>query len=438
MKRPSAKISTALAVAGLCLILTGCKLFDMTNLPALKYCGLDAAMEAWNVYTSEKPTVEASLDRVNTAARMLDLGGLMLHSLPISAGSEWPRQVKGSVPFTEKGNLEQMMRNDPVKYGSYGASATQSSALKVKALYLQSRLFSTYPDLYYEPTFRSKPPTEAEVNALGTKLLGPSYPPAFTKVLYHLLLFNPAFQPKRELFEGRFNGKPAEMYPNVMDAVLSLADDKKELEQLRESMLQVEEKKAKERRDIEETAQRIRQLQSQDAGKPSTAEEAAQRSEPGAHRNEIEELKQQLEIQEKEFEESVKAYKEELTKLSIELAKIKDQSTAFTPEQQALAANVQATVEAVQGSLCDESVLLFIAGQQFYKALPNVKQELRDLFLTQGQTANKRIERVSANLATLPTNLKMFTTELGVQGDDAKAYDGLFKSRLSAQSVNGR
>ena len=66
-------------------------------------CGMPCWQEAWTA-SQETPTVEASLERVNTAARLIELGDLMLQGLPLSAGSLWPQEMKGTLTLST-GNL---------------------------------------------------------------------------------------------------------------------------------------------------------------------------------------------------------------------------------------------------------------------------------------------------------------------------------------------
>jgi hypothetical protein len=272
------------------------------------------------------------------------------------------------------------------------------------------------------------------VRAYGTSILGASYNPVFDKVFHRLLVYSPAFKPKREVFTGRFNGKSTEFYPNIMDAVIALADNKKELKQLREGTLQAEEKKAKERRDVEETLQRIGQLKAADFGDPKSADQAVGSGEgAGAHAKEIEQLQATLEVQKQEYEKSLADYHAALDQWWVEVAKIKTQVTAFSPEQRALAANIQAAVETVRGMLTDSKALVTVAGVQFGRAVPRVKDEL--ILLGQsGPIAIPRIKRIYTNLVTLPTNITVIKDELGVTSDESKGYDGLFQERLKVET----
>ncbi|MEC4889182.1 MAG: hypothetical protein RI101_03900 [Nitrospira sp.] len=457
MKRPVSdqlgKASRIIAAGVLCFGLAGCgtlsggngqsslsgssgSMFGGFGLPITvspKCLSWDVVKETWGLL-QEPPTIESALDRVNTAARIIEVGDLILHTLPISGGSEWPQKANGSVPMSEENALRQLIQQDPAYYAG---AAGQTSALKLKAMYLQTLLFNKYPDLYALRKAGAAAPAESEVNALATKVLGPGYSPAFTKVFYRLLHYNPAFEPKADLFAGRAAGTAMEVYPSLFDAVMSLAENKPEILRAQESVLQAEEKKGKERRDILEIVQRIQKLEAEEFGNPSTPEEAVKASERDTNAKEVEELKAQLAVQEEEFKVTVTAYKEELAKLGIEMGQIKTQVGAFTPEQRALAANIQTAVDAVQGTMCQSEILLGIAGYHLKKAGPNWKKEVQKIANESGQTVNERIKRVTLNLAALPANLSVLMIELGVLDEEAKVQDDLFTNRMSVDSGGG-
>lgn len=395
---------------------------------SLQCMSLDVGKELRSAYYDEVPTVESALDRVNTAARIVEMGNLAITTLPISGGSDWPRKVSGSVPPTEEAKLRQLLQQDPAYYpGTSG----QTSALKLKAMYLQTQLFTKYPDLYAPRKMGPAAPAEADVKAAITEVLGAGYSPTFTKVFYRFLQYYPAFKPKADLFAGRLDGKATETYASLLDAVVALADNKPEILQLRDTVLQAEEKKAKEYRDILDLTQRIQKLESAEFGTPSTTQEAVQASDRDTNATQVEELKKQLAVQEQEFTDTVTAYKAELEKLGLEMGKIKTQTVAFTPEQRALAANIQTAVDGVQGVMCQAEVLSAIAGYHIKKAGPNWKKEVQAIARQGGPTANERIRRVTLNLATLPSNLSVLATEVSVLDKEASGYDDLFKSRLA-------
>jgi hypothetical protein len=371
----------------------------------------------------EPPTLESALDRVNSSARVIELGSLILHALPISGGSEWPTKVKGNVPPAEETMLRQKLQLDPIYYGG---AAVPTSALKLKAMYLQTVLFNQYPDLSAPRKMGVAAPTEADVKALATKVLGPNSSPAFTKVFYRFLQYNPAFEPKAELFAGRLADKATETYPSLLDAVLSLAENKQEILHARESVLQAEEKKEKERRDISELVQRIQALKAKENGESAGGQETKAK--------EVEGLKAQLAVQEEEFKSTVKAYQAELKKLEIEMAQIRTQVGAFDPEQRALAVNIQTVVDAVQGTLCQSEILLAIAGYHMKEAGPNWQKELEQIAAQSNRhgdrRANERVKRLMNNIVALPTNLSVLTPDLSVLDTEAKAYDNLFSNRI--------
>lgn len=372
---------------------------------------------------NEPPTLESALDRVNTAARVLELGSLILRTLPISSGSGWPVQVNGSVPQADEALLRQRLQQDPTYYAG---AAMQTSALKLRAMYLQTVLFKQFPDLSAPRKMGVAAPTERDVNALAAKVLGANHSPAFTKVFYRLLQYNPAFEPKAELFAGRLVGKATEVYPSLLDAVVALAENKPEILQARDSVLQAEEKKEKDRRDISELLLRIQALKAKENGDSAGGQEAKAK--------EVEDLKAQLAVQEEEFKSTVQAYQAELRKLDLETAQIKTQVGAFDPEQRALAVNIQTAVDAVQGTLCQSEILLAIAGYHLKQAGPNWQKEIEQIAAQssrqQNSIANERVKRLMNNIVSLPTNLSVLMPDLAVLDVEAKVYDNLFSSRI--------
>ena len=394
---------------------------------------VDVAKELWSA-SNEVATVESAIDRVNTAARLIEIGDLIIRTLPISGGSDWPRKVNSSVPLTEEAKLRQLLQLDPV-YAS--GAAGQTSALKLKEMYLQTVLFNRYPELYASRKMGVAVPSEADVKALATKVLGPGYSPAFTKVFYRFLQYSPAFEPKAELFAGRLDGKATEVYSSLLDAVVSLAENKPEISSLQQSVLQAEEKQARDLRDILDLTQRIKKLETAEFGNPTTEEEAVQASEKDTNAKQVDDLKGQLAVQEEEFKTTVKAYKEELEKLGIEMAKIKTQVGAFDPEQRVLAENIQTAVHAVHGAMCQSEMLSAIAGYHLKKVLPKWKDEVKVIAHQGGRVANERIRRITVNLTTLPSNLAVLITEIGVLAEEAKIFDNLFASRVSVDTSGG-
>lgn len=385
-------------------------------------------------FKDEEAKVESALDRVNTAARLLEAGDLIMTTLPISGGSDWPKKANESVLPEAEVKLRQKLQQNQA---SSGRNTESTSALKLKALYLQTLLFSDYPDLFALRKLGVANPSEAEVQALQTKVLGGNSSPAFTKVFYRFLQYNPAFEPKAELFVGQLDGKATETYPSLYDAVVSLAENTNELKQLREAVLQAEEKKARKYRDILDLVQRIKKLEAAEFGTPSTADEAAEASKRDTNSGQVDELKEQLKVQEKEFETTVAAYKVEIEKMGLEMAKIKTQAIAFTPEQRALAVNIQTAVDAVKGEMCQTQLLLAMAGYHLQKAAPSWQNEVQAILHQGGPAATERIKRVTLNLATLPANLSVLTTESEVLEKEVKAYDGLFGSRIAIDTAGG-
>ncbi|BFU89791.1 MAG: hypothetical protein NTAFB01_09780 [Nitrospira sp.] len=450
MKRPVIhqlhKASRVIAAGALCVGLVSCDtlpgggtsgspaIFNPFTLPihiSPKCVSFDATKEILFML-KEPPTVESALDRVNTAARILELGDLILHTLPISGGSEWPAKVNGSVPTMEEAMLRQKLQQDPTYYAG---AVMQASALKLKAMYLQTILFKQYPDLSAPRKMGVAVPTEAEVTALATKVLGANNSPAFTKVFYRFLQYNPAFEPKAELFTGRLAGKVTEVYPGLLDAVVSLAENKPRILQAQEAVLQAKEKKAKKRRDILELVQKIQTLKAKEVGATSSGVDSVKPGEQDTNQKEIEDLKAQLAVQEEEFKTTVQSYQAELKKLDLEMTQIRTQVEVFNPEQRALAVNIQTAVDAVQGTLCQSEILLSIAGYHMKQAGSNWQNEMENIARQssryQNSIANERVKRLAINLVALPTNLSMLMPDLSVLDAEAKVYDNLFSSRIS-------
>jgi hypothetical protein len=422
--------------------LTGCEslkvfLLETHPIDTVRQCGFPCLEETWRA-SKEVPTVEASLERVNTAARLIELGELMLHGLPLSAGSLWPQEMRGTLNMDTQ--QAQKMLNE--MYGQRPlyrtGSGYQPSPWTAKALELQKRLFTSPPDLHYERTYRSKGPSETEVHALGHKVLGAKYNPVFDKVFYRLLLYHPGFEPKRELFSAQFDGKAVEFYPNVMEAVFALAENRDDLLKLREAVLQAEETREKAYRDVEESAQRIRQLKAKEFGHPATPEEAAQKSEDSSRAKDLQDLENQFGVEKQEYDKSVAEYATALQQLSVALGQIKHQAGAFTPEQRALAVNIQAVVDTAQGLLGGTRTLLAIAGIHLPRAVPKVNQELRRIAIGGGDLAVARMKRIYVNSSALPMNVSVVQSESGVLDKDSQAYNGLFVNRVNAPTVSGK
>jgi hypothetical protein len=273
---------------------------------------------------------------------------------------------------------------------------------------------------------------------LGHKVLGAKYNPVFDKVFYRLLLYHPGFEPKRELFTAQFDGKAVEFYPNVMEAVFALAENRDELLKLREAVLQAEETREKAYRDVEESAQRIRQLKAKEFGHPATPEEAAQKSEDSSHAKDLQDLENRFGVEKQEYDKSVAEYTTALQQLSVALGQIKHQAGAFTPEQRALAVNIQAVVDTAQGQLGGTRTLLAIAGIHLPRAVPKVNQELRRIAMVGGDLAVARMKRIYVNGSALPMNVSVVQSESGVLDKDSQAYNGLFVNRVNAPTVSGK
>ncbi|MBP8116161.1 MAG: hypothetical protein KAY09_00385 [Nitrospira sp.] len=384
---------------------------------------------------NETPTVEASLERVNTAARLVELGELMLQGLPLSAGSLWPQEMRGTLTLNAQ-SFNRILQENYSQRTLYAAGlGFQPSPWTGRALELQQRLFTTPPDLHHEPTYRPKAPSAEDVQVLAEKVLGKGYDRVFDKTFFRLILVHPDFIPKREIFTAQFEGKPADVYPNVMDAVLALADNREDLLQFREAVLQGEETCERAYRDVEESVQRIRDLKDRTFGNPATAEEAAKKGDENASSKDLQELEGQYETEKKEYEDAVNAYQVSLQQLGVAVGQIRHQSSAFTVEQRALAINVQAVVDSAQTLLSGTRQLTAIAAVHVPKAILNVRGELQRIASMGGNSAVERMKRIVVNGSLLKPNLSLLASESSVLEAESKPYDELFEKRINAPTV---
>jgi len=397
-------------------------------------CGMPCWEEAWRA-SQEVPTVEASLERVNTAARLIELGELMLQGIPLSAGSLWPQEMKGTLTLNAQ-NFSRFFQEHYRQGALYAAGlGFQPSPWTGRALDLQQRLFSSPPDLHYERTYRSKTPSPEDVRAFGEKVLGKGYDPGFDQNFFRLLRYHPGFEPKRELFAAQFEGKAAEFHPNVMEAVLALAENREDLKQFRDAVLQGEEMCEKASRDVEESAQRIRQLKAQTFGDATTPDEVAKRSDDSDSAKGLQELEAQFEKEKKEYEDAVNAYQMSLQQLSVALGQIKGQNGAFTPEQRELAVKVQAVVDTARGLLGGTRFLVVIATVHLPKATLNIRQELLRIAQSGGNLAMARTKQIVVDASLLKSNLALIASEASVLDNESQPYDELFLNRINAPTV---
>ncbi|HAP39537.1 MAG TPA: hypothetical protein DCQ94_07235, partial [Nitrospira sp.] len=255
------------------------------------------------------------------------------------------------------------------------------------------------------------------------------------KNFFRLLRYHPGFIPKREVFTAQFDGKAAELYPNVMDAVLALADNHDDLLQFRQAVLDGEEVCERAYRDVEESARRIRELKSHTFGNPTTPEAAAQKGEESAPAKELQELEAQFDTEKTEYEATVKAYQSSLQQLSVAVGQIKNQSAAFTVEQRALAINVQAVVDTAQSLLAGTRLLTVITTVHAPKAALGFRNELLRIAATGGDRAVPRMKRIVVNSSLLKPNLSLIASESSVLDAESRPYDDLFEKRINAQPI---
>jgi len=359
--------------------------------------------------SEEPPSVEMALDRVNTSARALELQEIMLKALPISAASSWPGNMDRAVPKGDDERLGEILLQDSMQ----GRGGGFRSPVRLKVLVMQSALFDTFPSMYYDRKYFEKAPSPEAIAEYGRKILGDGYNPAFNKSFYRFMRFTPDFRPKKALFEGTLEGKSAEFYSSVEEAVISLADNAETLERIRNDMAEADEQKKRFARDVSEGDATIRAFKQRGRGDGFP---------------EVVSAKEEMEIQKKEYDAAANRYGELLKGWKIELSKIKKQATAFNDEQMALAKNIQAAVNASKGLYADSVALVTIALIKFPESVRNLPQELKEM--AKSRNADVRISRIFLNLESLPENASIVKTGLGQLYEEADSMDGLFESRI--------
>jgi len=389
-------------------------------IPNFMRCGLGTIAELTTALAIGKPSVESALDRVNTAARFLHLGELVIH-LPISAGSEWPQKANNI-------GVEEVQNFSKIIIKERKLQQQNFSFTKLRGLYLQQLLFDQYPDLNTIPKYDLHDPSIQEVKALGTKILGSNYNPEFNSVFHWILRHYPNFEPKREIFLAGFNEKPTEIFPNMVQAVHSLAANQDSLQQVEEEISISQNNKWEMRRNMEDALIQIREVRSEqlkgaDSKQKHTKEQQEELSE------EMEFLKEEFELQVVDYENAVKEYLLALEKLKVEMERIKDDQTALSKEQQALAQNIQHTVEIAQNVICGSEVQVGLASYYLYKGIPQFPDEIKTLISTR-ENGRERVRRIYINVVSLPWNLNTIISELGLLSARVTHFDDLFEDRL--------
>ena len=386
---------------------------------ALILSSCSTVIEGLNAY-NEPPSMEMALERVNTGARALELGDLMLHGIPISAASEWPRQVASQVPSREFGKLMgSVMLEGIYAYGS----GFNPSPIKIRVLYQQGLLFEEFPNMYYERKYLETDPNPESVKAYGKAVLGDKYNEAFYRSFHYFLKYSPAFRPKKELFLGTFNGRAPEVYANVREAVLSLADNREALGEILRELDNILDEKKLQIRNIDEATNDIRELKNK--------EKKASRDEKSAISGEIDKKKDEIKIHSVDLAEINKRYKEQLGIWVTELAKIRKQVTALDEEQIALAKNIQHVVEAIKEINIEATTLVAVAIIKIPTSILNMPNELNQL--VRSPFADIRVQRIVSNSVTLFDNAMIIRTELGVLTSEADSLDDLFEMRIKTE-----
>lgn len=387
-------------------------LLILAIVPFLGSCA--TALEAYQA-TQEPPSVEMVIDRVNTAARVLELEDIMLHAMPFSAGSRWSQDCNKPIPAGDTGKLAAIAAQDALfSPGSF----FRPSAIRIRTLYLQTILFDSVPNLHYQRKYLDTPPDNDAIRAYGKKTLGQNYNPVFNPSLYRFLRYTPDFTPQRRHFEGKYEGKPAEYFANLEDAVISLSDNPEQLQKIRGDMLETDDLKRRAVRDIDDAARQIKKLKDENEKKNAA---------------EIAELEKEKDTHKKEYDTAAARYDQLLTAWKLELAKVKKQTTAFTPEQRELAVNIQDGVDLVKSLHVDATALVIIAMARVPDSIMNMPDELHRLL--NSPLAGERIARILLNVIALKDNIVIIKNELGQHYAEADAMDGLFTDRIKTTAV---
>lgn len=395
-----------------------------------KSCGWFAGLSVLGeVVLDKNASVESALDRINTAARFLHLSELVIH-LPISAGAEWPKDVNREIPI---GDWKHLIS------GVFEQGALQGRLLslnKLHADYVQASLFRKVPELNTIPRYTLYNPSEMEVQNYGKKTLGPNFNPEYKIVFHWLLRHYPDFEPKSEIFMSNLDGEPTEIFPSIVKAVYSIAENQEGLKKIEEDISIAHHNKLSARKDVEETLWQIRLIKEQQLKKSSSAEPKAQKIQPHElsqeeklMSEELAEFKKEFNTQQVIYETRVREYESALEKLNAEVNIIKQGQRKLTKEEQALAQNIQHTVEGTEKLMCGSEVETIIAGKHLVEGFPTLKNDLAALAVT-GPVGLERMRNIVLNLIALPWNVKTISTELGLLDKRIAIYDGLFENRV--------
>ena len=378
-------------------------------------------LEVANAY-SEPPSLEMVLERVNTSARALDLGDLILHGVPISAASTWPSQVSGNIPSGEYGKLMGSVLQEAIYNYDSGFNP---SPVKIKIMYQQGLLFDEFPSMYYTRKFDDVNPSPETVRAYGKAVMGGTYNDGFYKSFYYFLKFTPAFRPKKKLFTEKLNGESVDYYPNIREAVISLAENKEALREALENIETVNEERKVQLRNIDEVMNEMKKLK--------IKERDAKYSEKPPIKKEIDERKGEVKLFRSDLNAINDRYRESIKIWKIELSSIREQTAEFDEQQRALAINIQRAIDAVYGLNVEATALVAVAILKFPQSTMNLSQELRNL--ARSPLARIRIERVIANSASLFDNAGIIRGELSLLGAEASSMNKLFKKRVKVKAL---
>jgi hypothetical protein len=370
----------------------------------------------------EPPSLEMVLERVNTSARALDLGDLILHGIPISAASTWPSEVSRSIPPGEYGKLMGIVLMEAIYNFDSGFNP---SPVKIRIMYQQGLLFDDFPSMYYSRKYEDADPSPKSVRDYGKAVMGDAYNDGFYKSFYYFLKFTPAFKPKKKLFSEKFEGEAVDYYPNIREAIISLAENKDALREMLEELETVSEERKVQLRNIDEAMAEIKRLK--------IKERDTKFSERTPIRKEIAERKEEVKLGRNDLNAVNARYRESIKIWKVELASIRGQTAELDEQQRALAINIQHALDAVTELKMQATALVAVAIIKLPQSTLNLPEELKRL--ARSPLARLRIERVIANSASLFDNAGIIRGELSLLGAETASMNGLFKKRVKVKAL---
>jgi hypothetical protein len=292
-------------------------------------------------------------------------------------------------------------------------------------MYQQGLLFDDFPSMYYTRKYDDADPSAQNIRDYGKSVMGETYNDGFYKSFYYLLKFTPAFRPKKKLFSEKFKGEAADYYPNIREAVISLAENREALREALEDIEILNEERKVRLRDIDEVMVEIKKLK--------IRERDAKSSQKAPLRKEVAERKEEMKLYRTDLKAVNDRYMELIKIWKVELASIRGQTTELDEQQRALAINIQHALDAVTELNIEATALVAVAILKLPSSTINLGQELRNL--ARSPLARLRIERVIANSASLFDNAGIIRGELRLLGAEASAMNNLFKKRVKVRKL---